>query len=495
MTIDDEAVDGVTPGPAAHSVESAVSVKDMVEDNVLQRVPDEQRRSGWSLSLNSMSAVTPLICIAIAGLVIMQAGFVVGVVAAVLITIFGTALAWLVGHITYTEGVSNTVATRLYGLGIRGSSLASAIFGFVTIGFLAIENVLLYNAIQFMFDLPDNWITDVIVYGILTILWIALTTFGMSAVTKTSGALLALSGVLIITLTLIGMTGSGMSIGDALSHGPLVDDAGSIRDRFEFALVTLVASTGAFSLTSADYARYAKSSKDVGISALLGALTLNVGLVLVASLLFYGGSRLVGTRLVEDGLASADTASSAAIELSSQNAGAFLILLSPVLGFILACAVQAKTQVLNVYGSSLALTNLADGLFRRRPSRFVMILVANAIGLIFVAGGILDMLNTWLAVLGVITTALIGVIIADFYVVRKRQRTDQSACEVVNWAGVVTVILSFAVAETLQQAGILPLGFLTSLIVSTILYPMLRKTVLRPGTWSKLEPVGLGGSA
>jgi NAD(P)-dependent dehydrogenase (short-subunit alcohol dehydrogenase family) len=87
-----------------------------------------------------------------------------------------------------------------------------------------------------------------------------------------------------------------------------------------------------------------------------------------------------------------------------------------------------------------------------------MILIASALGLVFVAGGILDLLNTWLAVLGVITTALIGVIVPDFYVVRRRRLQDQSACEVVNWAGVLTVVASFVIAEALQAIGILPLA-------------------------------------
>ncbi|GAA3704725.1 cytosine permease [Arthrobacter ginkgonis] len=493
MSTGDELFDVPSSTKTADFEPATPSVKDLMEDNVLQRVPDDQRRSGWSLSLNSMSAVTPLICIAIAGLVIIQAGFLVGIVAAVLITIFGTALAWLVGHVTYTEGVSNTVVTRLYGLGIRGSSLASAIFGFMAIGFLAIENVLLYNAIRFMFDLPQTWVADLVIYGILTVFWIALTTFGMSLVTKTSGTLLAVSALLMVVLTAIAMVGSGMPIGTALSHGPLVADAGSVWERLQFALVTLVASTGSFALTSADYARYARSTRDVGISAFLGALVLNVGLVIVASLLFYGGSVLVGQRLVEDGLAAPGDAANAALQLSSHNAGAFLIIVSPVLGFILACAVQAKTQVLNVYGASLALTNFADGLFRRRPSRLIMILAANAVGLVFVAGGILDLLNAWLAVLGVITTALIGVLVSDFYIVRRRQRSDHAACEVVNWAGVLTVVLSLAVAETLQVLQVLPLGFLTSLVISAVLYPLLRRTLLPAGTWTRREPVGLGG--
>ena len=475
----------------AAEVHHTPTLRERMEDNVLQSVPAEQRKSGWALSLNSMSAATPLICLAIAGTVVSRSGVLVGLLAAVLVTVFGTVVGWLVGHITYLEGVSNTVSTRLYGLGIRGSALASGIFAFMTLGFLAIENVLLYHAIEFMFDIPPTTVNKVLIYGGLTVLWIVLTAFGMSVVTRTSGLLLALGAVFIVVVTAVGLHGSGVPLGDVMTQGPTVPGAGGFGDRFQFALVTLVASTGSLALTAADYTRYARTTRDVGVTAFAGSLVINMVLVVFGALIFSGGRHVVERYLIDQGKATGQTAGATAVALSETNAGAFLIAITPLIGFLLACALQAKIQVLNTYSSSLALTNLSDGLLRRRPARVLMVVLGNAIGLVMVFAGILDVLNTWLGILGVITTSLIGVIIADFYLVRRRVRADPQRAEAVNWAGVTSVAVASVLGETLQESDVFSLGFVISFFAGLIVYPMLRRSLLPHGTGTTVEPVGL----
>ncbi len=54
---------------------------------------------------------------------------------------------WLAGRPRpLKSGTSSTVTARFYGLGTRGSALASLIFAFMILGFLALENALLYYA-------------------------------------------------------------------------------------------------------------------------------------------------------------------------------------------------------------------------------------------------------------------------------------------------------------------------------------------------------------
>ncbi len=49
-----------------------------------------------------------------------------------------------------------------------------------------------------------------------------------------------------------------------------------------------------------------------------------------------------------------------------------------------------------------------------------MVVVGNVIALLMVAGDILGLIGSYLGILGVTTTALAGVIIADYFIVRKR---------------------------------------------------------------------------
>jgi TRAP-type C4-dicarboxylate transport system permease large subunit len=143
-------------------------LSEVIEDHALESVPMEQRKSGWSLAWSTTGIVTTLIQLAIGSYVTAVAGVALGVLAGVLVCVFGATLGWLVGHISYKEGLSSTVAGRFYGFGVRGSVIASAIFGFMILGFLAIENALLYNGTLFAFGWEPNLLNAVAIYGILT---------------------------------------------------------------------------------------------------------------------------------------------------------------------------------------------------------------------------------------------------------------------------------------------------------------------------------------
>jgi cytosine permease len=108
-----------------------------------------------------------------------------------------------------------------------------------------------------------------------------------------------------------------------------------------------------------------------------------------------------------------------------------------------------------------------------------MVVLGNVIGLLFVAGDILDLVFRYLGILGVTTTAIAGVIIADFFIVRRRRVADPSRIENVNWAGAVSVITSSVVGAVLAETGVTQLGFLVTLVLVVVLYPVLRIFVLR----------------
>jgi cytosine permease len=141
---------------------------------------------------------------------------------------------------------------------------------------------------------------------------------------------------------------------------------------------------------------------------------------------------------------------------------------------------QVKAQVLNTYSGSLSLTNLADGLLGRSPGRVVMVVVGNVIALLMVSADILGLIGSYLGILGVTTTALAGVIIADFFIVRRRQVASPTETEAVNWAGVISVIGAALLGGVLLQTGVTSLGFLVALATVLVAYPALRTTVLKP---------------
>jgi cytosine permease len=193
---------------------------------------------------------------------------------------------------------------------------------------------------------------------------------------------------------------------------------------------------------------------------------------------------MVANYLVANGQAAAADSVNAANQLAQINTGAFFIVISSVVGFLLMYLAQAKAQVLNTYSGSLALTNLFDVSAGWRPGRFVMVILGNIIGLLMVAGGILNLFQVWLDALGILTTCFAAVMIADYYIVRKRKLADHDRVEAVNWAGVISIVVATIVALVLERSGvqIFRLGFLVALVIVLFVYPFLRLYVLKPGT-------------
>lgn len=456
-----------------------------IEDHALRAVPADERRGGWGLGLNTVGVVSTLVQLAIGGGVTLIAGALWGIVAGALVAVFGGLLGWLVGHVAQVSGTSSTVTSRFYGLGVRGSVIASLIFAFMILGFLALENALLYYGTLFMFGWSPSTANAIGIYGALTVIWILLTTFGLKVVQRTSAVLVTAFVVLTIVTAVIAVLGSGQSVGAILTSPPVVPGYGDGGARFGAVLSILAGSAGALALVDADFGRYARSSRDVGILALAGAVMQDIVIVVLGTLILHAGGTVVTRYLsAHPNVAAGQQGATVADKVSwmaNYNSGAYFIVLAGLLGFLLMYVAQAKAQVLNTYSGSLALSNLVDGLIGRNVGRFAMVVAGNVIGLLMVAGNILGLIGEYLGILGVTTTALAGLIIADYFLVRRRQVADPARVEAVNWAGVTAVIVSTAAGALLSATGVTPLGFLVTLVLVVLIYPPLRRYVIREG--------------
>jgi hypothetical protein len=63
-----------------------------------------------------------------------------------------------------------------------------------------------------------------------------------------------------------------------------------------------------------------------------------------------------------------------------------------------------------------------------------------------------------------------------------------------NWAGVLTIVVASVVSYVLRDRHIFRLGSLLALVITLILYPLLRLTILRPGTLTSRKPALTAGS-
>ncbi|MBB1508414.1 cytosine permease [Tessaracoccus sp. MC1756] len=457
-----------------------------MEDNVLNPVSEAERVSGWSLLANTAGVGTTLAMLLIGG----TSSYMVGVgwtmVAAVISATFGSVIGTGVGRVAQSTGMSSTVSTRFHGLGARGSALASLIFAWMILSFLALENALLYNGTLFLLGWQPTMLNAIVIYSVLTVAWILLALFGLKLIQISSLWLTIIASALLIAILFIAVNRSTQPLGEIMTQRPEGFGPGA----FLAVLAGMIGFAGALALTGADFARYARNKKDVAIMAIGGNIIVNFGVVSLGALLYQAGDTVVAQYLSDNpALAESQMGDSIADKvqfLAHNNAGAYFVILAGIIGFIVMYAAQVKAQAINAYAGSLTLSNLFDALFQKTPSRIVMLIIGNVIALVAVYAGILGLLVQFLAALGIATFALCSLVVTDYFIVRKGQPASTRRVELFNWAGIIALLVGFAISYSLQVTGILPIGFLLTLVITPLVYVILRRTVLPEGRGTRM---------
>ncbi|WP_345752601.1 purine-cytosine permease family protein [Microbacterium rhizophilus] len=462
--------------PSSRPITAQIALQ--AEDHALVSVPAADRRSGWNLSIGIVGVVTALVIFAIAGFTVILAGFWLGLLAGVLVGILGFGLSALLGRMSWATGVSSTITSRFFGFGLKGSSLGAIVFAFMILGFLALESALLYEGTILMLGLEDTLATKLVIYGLLTIAWITLALFGLKLALRASTVLTVLT-IAVAIFVVVQIAAGGADLGAVFTQEGIVP--GTWWDKVQAAIAVGGATAGTIALVTSDFARFAKTRKDVVILAAAGPVVQNVLMTVLGALVVVGGlPAVVDYLMARDTGLTPEAAAAAAGGFAMGNTGAFFVVIAGWLGFVTIYAAQAKAQAVNAYSGSLALVNLVNALTGRKPSRALMVVVGNVIALVMIAGGILGLFSAWLAYLGCMTLALVGVMIADFYFVR-RGAYDKRRIENWNWAGVISLVVSAGVGIWMIAGGVWALGFLVSLAVALVLYPVLRR-LLPEGT-------------
>lgn len=470
--------------------EPASKRREKMEDNVLNPVAEHERVGGWALLANTAGVGTTLAMLLIGG----TASYVVGVgwtaVGAAISATFGATIGTIMGLVSQSTGMSSTVSTRFHGLGARGSALASLTFAWMILSFLALENALLYNGTLFLFGWKPTTLNAIVIYSILTISWILLAMFGLKLIQKTSLWLTVLAGSLLFVVLGIAVRRAELPFDQIVSYVP----AGTDLTAFLAVLSGMIGFAGALALTGADFARYARTKRDVKIMAIGGNIIVNFGVVTLGALIYQVGDTVMASYLsdpanaaVADSLAGADIAEKVQV-LAHTNAGAYFVILAGIVGFIVMYSAQVKAQAINAYASSLSLSNLFDAAFNKKPSRIIMLVLGNVLAMMAVYANILGLLIQFLGALGIATMALCSLVIADYVVMRKGKETSTRVVEAWNWAGLIAIAVGFGTAYTLQVTGIIPVGFLVALVLVPFLYVILRRTILPEGTGTKMVP-------
>jgi cytosine permease len=457
----------------------------LIEDHALERVPDGERENWLKIAWNTVGLVTTLVIMFFGAVVCFVAGVRIALLAGAASFSIGSALGWALARVTVETGCSNTLITRRYGLGVRGSALASLIFGFLIVGFLAVENGLLYRGFLFFLNWEDGWQSRILLYGAMTLCWIVLTAFGFRLVTRQAS--LMIIGFLVVLAWMMGVVLSGPAAGnaDGLLFGSQLDVATlagmgiqTDGDKFVFALNLLVGPACALALNTADFGRYGKSTNHVAAAAMIAIFVQSLLMMLVGGVLMKSAAPAMVSYFTDVAGMAPEAARQQVLRSPDSIAATFMVF-GGVVGFALMILAQAKAQVLNNYSSSLCIANLSDALFGWRPGRLTFVVLANVIALFMLYGDILHFVEEWIKLLGVLLSALAGTIILDYYIVSRRLDEADNAATAVNWAGVIAILLSVYCAHWLLKPY-QPIEVFTSLICVAVIYPALRLGPFRP---------------
>lgn len=469
------------PAPTQRGTDNTASptrsLAELAEDHALVSVPAADRKSGWRLSVSTVGVVTALVIFAITGYSVILAGFRNALVGGLIVGMIGFVLGDRLGRMAYRTGVSSTVTSRFFGLGVKGSALAAGIFAFMVLGFLALESALLYEGTLVMFDWDDTIATKIGIYGVLTLTWIALAIFGLELALRASGFLIAVTLVVAVFVVVQNFADTDGSFSAVFSTPGVVP--GGNWAQIEAVIGLAGATAAAIALVTADIARYARSSKDVTVLAASGPVVQGVVMSVLGALVIVPAiPRMIDYLMQRQAGLSPQEAGAMAGGFAMGNTGAFFVVVAGWLGFVTIYATQSKAQAINAYSGSLALVNLVNAVTNRRAPRALMVVVGNAIALGMIAGGILGHFTSWLSYLGAITFSLCGVMIADYYIVRGGSFENPShRVENINWAGVLTLTGAAALGIWLMSSDIWPLGFIASFAATLVVYPLLRRAL------------------
>ncbi len=434
--------------------------------SLFERVPQEERLAWPDIASILSGVVSSLSKLMGGGIVAFYAGCQLGGLAVAITFALSFALTYLVGKICFREGLPNNVVSRFYIFGKAGSAAGSLIWIFVLIGVLAVGTVQLGNAILFAF----GWDSEPARWGLfigISCVWILMALFGTKVIARMNAVfVVALFCVMGYVVYLIAANGQ---MGEALTHGILIPGVDASTG-FAYSVNYAIMTSGLLALFAADFTRFARKESDLVPIAGVGSLFAIVTYIFGALITFFGFSKSVEyfTSMGYEGAAAAHAAIT--------NPGVSLVLAAGGIGLAIICLSQMKVETSNSIGGANAVSNLIHSLTGRKVSWVVAVVIANGIGLVFILGGILDQVNSFMSYGSILTSSWCMLLITDYYIVRGKMGIGSRGIDVkapeqnVNWRGVGVLAAVTVAGCFLYTAKIVAVPFLVVAPATVVLY-------------------------
>jgi cytosine permease len=348
----------------------------------------------------------------------------------------GNAVA---GYIGAKTGRSSSVIARTS----FGSAQARFIVGLtifiVSMGWWALQTAVAGNAISAMFgiDYETQWIPWAIITVIAGLLFALPSIIGYSSMKWTDylavpAGLLLIAGGIFYALKNIGWE-------KIMSWNP------EPQMTFLAAISLIIGINVSQWVIASDYTRYAKPTVKDNV-------LIPLGIVAVGFPLFYVGA------VMSIGVGDAD------IVNVMMNLG------FPVWGFIILWLATWTSQLVNNYSMGLALANMLN--VNSNKGRALLTLAGTLVSIVIALAGILDYFMDFLYMTALIYPAIGGVMMADFFFIRKQQWVDNKGW---NWMATIALVVGTLIGYFTQYVNPMGLPAVQSIIASGIVYILAMK--------------------
>ncbi len=434
--------------------------------SLFERVPQSERLAWPDIAAILSGVVSSLSKLMGGGIVAFYAGCQMGGVTVAITFALSFVLTWLVGRICFREGLPNNVVSRYLIFGKKGSAAGSIIWIFVLVGVLAVGTVQLGNAILFAFGWEGEWARWALFIGISCV-WVLMALFGTKIIARMNAVfVVALFCVMGYVVYLIAAEGQ---LVDAATHGILIPGVQPLEG-FAYSVNYAIMTSGLLALFAADFTRFARKERDLVPISLTGSLFAIVTYLFGALIVYYGFDKSV------EYFSAQGMDPTLAANAAVTNPGVSLVLAAGGVGLAIICLSQMKVETSNSIGGANAVSNLVHALTGRSIPWVAAVVGANAIGLAFILGNILDQVNAFMSYGSILTSSWCVLLITDYYLVRGKmgigaQDIDMGKPEkAVHWRGVGTIAVVTVIGSVLYATNLVAVPFLVVAPLTMVIY-------------------------
>lgn len=345
----------------------------------------------------------------------------------------------LQGYIGAKTGRASSVIAKTSFGSLQAKVLVGLTIFFVSLGWWALQTAVAGNAMSAMFgiDYETNWMGWAIVTTIAGLLFALPSIIGYGSMKWTdylavpSGLLLIIGGIY------LALKNTGWETISSWNPEPTMTI---------FAAISLVIGVNVSQwVIASDYTRYAKPTwRDNWI--------IPSGIVVIGFPLFIVGA------VMSVGVGDAD------IVNVMMNLG------FPVWGFLILWLATWTSQLVNNYSMGLALANVLN--VNSSKGRAILTLIGTIIAIIIALMGILQYFEDFLYLTALLYPAIAGVMMGDFFFIRRQQWEDIPGW---NWMATIAVVAGVLVGYITQYVNPMGLPAVQSLLVSIAVYYMAMK--------------------